>query len=190
MLRLMELDLLALKGSVVSSSRFWSVYGFSMPLGSGSAFAVGASVSAAASKWRSQHTCSAASPLLGPGIIGRGFCSPDPPCAAGRNLLGRCCVDPSASLRLAWASLSPRSSRSGWQGCEHLTRFPRSALRAHLFHSPAGLCIAGTVRACFCSPGPPSAPRGLCARVSSLRLHSITGYLFFFPLGWVFSVFK
>ena len=66
---LMELELLALKGSVVSSSRFRSVYGFSMPLGSGSAFSVGAPVSAAASKWRSQHTCSAASPLLGPGII-------------------------------------------------------------------------------------------------------------------------
>ena len=65
----MELELLALKGSVVSSSRCRSVYGFSMPLGSGSAFAVGAPVSAAASKWRSQHTCSAASPLLGPGII-------------------------------------------------------------------------------------------------------------------------
>ena len=35
---LMELDLLSLKGSAVSSSRFWSVYGFSMPLGSRSSF--------------------------------------------------------------------------------------------------------------------------------------------------------
>ena len=35
---LMELDLLSMKGSSVSSSRFWSVYGFSMPLGSPSSF--------------------------------------------------------------------------------------------------------------------------------------------------------
>lgn len=35
---LMELDLLSLKGSAVSSSRFWSIYGFSMPLGSHSSF--------------------------------------------------------------------------------------------------------------------------------------------------------
>ena len=31
---LMELALISLKGSAVSSNRFWSVYGFSMPLGS------------------------------------------------------------------------------------------------------------------------------------------------------------
>ena len=35
---LMELDLLSLKGSAVSSCRFWSIYGFSMPLGSHSSF--------------------------------------------------------------------------------------------------------------------------------------------------------
>ena len=35
---LMELDLLSLKGSAVSSSRFWSVFGFSMLLGSRSGF--------------------------------------------------------------------------------------------------------------------------------------------------------
>ena len=35
---LMELDLLSLKGSAVSNSRFWSIYGFRMPLGSHSSF--------------------------------------------------------------------------------------------------------------------------------------------------------
>ena len=48
---LMELVLLSLKGSVVSSSRFWSVFRFGMPLGSVLALAVlGASISAAPSK--------------------------------------------------------------------------------------------------------------------------------------------
>ena len=35
---LMKLELIFLKGSAASSSRFWSVYGFSMPLGSRSSF--------------------------------------------------------------------------------------------------------------------------------------------------------
>ena len=35
---LMELALISLKGSAVSSSTFWRVYGFSMPLGSPSSF--------------------------------------------------------------------------------------------------------------------------------------------------------
>ena len=35
---LMELDLNSLKGSAAPSSRFWSVHGFSMPLGSHSSF--------------------------------------------------------------------------------------------------------------------------------------------------------
>ena len=34
----MELDLISLKGSVVSRSRFWSVYAFSMPLSTHSSF--------------------------------------------------------------------------------------------------------------------------------------------------------
>ena len=34
----MELDLISLKSSAVSSSGFWSVYGLSMPLGSRSSF--------------------------------------------------------------------------------------------------------------------------------------------------------
>ena len=38
LLQLMELDLASLKGSAVSSSRFWSVCAFSMPLGSRSSF--------------------------------------------------------------------------------------------------------------------------------------------------------
>ena len=44
---LMELALISLKGSAVFSSRFWSVYGFSMPLGSPSSFC---GVAAAAAK--------------------------------------------------------------------------------------------------------------------------------------------
>ena len=82
---LMELDLLSLKDSAESSSRFWSVHRFSMPLDVVLAFAVlglGASISAAASKWPSQHNCSATSSLLVPGIIA-GACFPVPPCTAG-----------------------------------------------------------------------------------------------------------
>ena len=82
---LMELDLLFLKDSAESSSRFWSVHGFRMPLGFFLAFAVlrlGASISAAASKWPSQHNCSATSSLLVPGIIA-GACFSVPPCTAG-----------------------------------------------------------------------------------------------------------
>ena len=35
---LMELDLFSLRGSAVSNSKFWSIYGLSMPLGSHSSF--------------------------------------------------------------------------------------------------------------------------------------------------------
>lgn len=67
---LMELDLLSLKGSAVSSSRFWSVYGFSIPLGSHSSFHDFRHVySTAASKWPSQHICSATRLLLAYSII-------------------------------------------------------------------------------------------------------------------------
>ena len=66
----MKLDLVSLKGSAVSSSRF----GLSM--GSGFLWAVllalavlDTSISAAASKWPSQYIITAASPLLVPGII-------------------------------------------------------------------------------------------------------------------------
>ena len=78
--RLMVLDLVFLKGSAVSSSRFCSVCGLSMPLGSPSLRSVAAaapakllqsceSIFTAASKCLSQHICSAASPVLVPGII-------------------------------------------------------------------------------------------------------------------------
>ena len=76
MFRLMELDLVFLKGSAVSRSRFWSVCGLSMPLGSPSFRSVAAaapakllqsceSIFTAASKCLSQHTCSAAYMSLG-----------------------------------------------------------------------------------------------------------------------------
>jgi len=66
---LMELDLLSLKGSAVSSSRFWSVFGFSMLLGSRSGFCGVRCVYFRSSQSDSQRNCSAASPLLVPGII-------------------------------------------------------------------------------------------------------------------------
>ena len=66
MLWLLELDLASLKGSAVSSRRFWGVYGFSMSLGSPSGFGSVRRIYF--------HSCvkmalSAASPLLVPGIF-------------------------------------------------------------------------------------------------------------------------
>ena len=63
---LIELDLVSLKGSAVSSRRFWGVYGFSMSLGSPSGFGSVRHVYV--------HSCidvalSATSPLLVPGIF-------------------------------------------------------------------------------------------------------------------------
>ena len=67
---LLELDLVSLKGRAVS------IVGFGVSMGSGCLWAVvlafvvlGASISAAASEGPSQHICSAASPLLAPGIF-------------------------------------------------------------------------------------------------------------------------
>ena len=67
---LLQLDLVSLKGSAVS------IVGFGVSMGSGYLWAVilvfvvlGVSISAAASEGPSQRICSAASPLLVPGII-------------------------------------------------------------------------------------------------------------------------
>ena len=81
---LMELDLTSLKTVQCP------VVGFGVSMGSACLLAValtspvlGTSVSAAASKWPSQHNCSAASPLLVPGIIAT---ASDPlSCPAGLN---------------------------------------------------------------------------------------------------------
>ena len=51
----MELDLISLKGSTVSSSGFWGVYGFSMSLGSPPGF--GSVAAAAAAVAKSLQSC-------------------------------------------------------------------------------------------------------------------------------------
>ena len=67
---LLQLDLVSLKGSAVS------IVGFGVSMGSGCLWAVvlvfvvlGVSISSAASEGPPQRTCSAASPLLVPGIF-------------------------------------------------------------------------------------------------------------------------
>ena len=87
---LMELDLVSLKGSAVSSRRFWGVYGFSMSLGSPSGFGsvrhvyFHSCVEVALSAYlhcRQPPTC--------PWNLCQCFCSLVPPCTAGQSLLGR-----------------------------------------------------------------------------------------------------
>ena len=74
---LMELDFISLKGGAVSNSRFWSVYGFSMPLGSRSSFQ---GVAAAAAK--SLQSC----PTLCDPIDGSPTGSPVPGILQSRTL--------------------------------------------------------------------------------------------------------
>ena len=67
-------------------------------------------------------------------------------------------MDPSASLQLVWASLSPLSSQSVSQGCVHLAQSLRSAfcvagLCALVSASWTGLGIAGLVWTGFFVPG-------------------------------------
>ena len=67
-------------------------------------------------------------------------------------------MDPSASLQLVWASLSPLSSQSVSQGCVHLAQSLRSALCvaglcALVSASWTGLGIAGLVWTRFFVPG-------------------------------------
>ena len=84
------------------------------------AFTVGTSISAAASKWLSRHNCSAASPLLVPGIVAGASVPLSRPALLAETCQVGSCVDPSVSWRLVWASLSPLSSPSVSQGCAHL----------------------------------------------------------------------
>ena len=87
---LMELDLIFLKGSAVSSSRFWCVYGFSMPLGIPSGFR---SVRCVYFHRHFKVTLSAYIHCRQPPTCFcdhcHCFCSPVLPCTAGQNLPGR-----------------------------------------------------------------------------------------------------
>ena len=176
---LMELDLIPLKSSAVSSRDF------EVPMGSACLWTVplalavlDASISTATSKWLSQHICTAAHPLLGPGItagasvpqscpalLGRGFCS---------SFLGSSAV-PSASQRLVRPSLSPLSlpslsqswtARISAPGCSlHLGAYVHSFQLTHLCALVAevhALCCGACVFI-FWLPRLPSAPGGLHA---------------------------
>ena len=116
---LMELDLVSLKGSAESSSRFWGVSGFNMSFDSPSGFGnEDTSIFTALSKWPSQHIFTATSPRLVPEIFSGTAVPPVLPCTAGWSLLSRgLCWSflgsltlPSVLQRLVWPSFSPLSS--------------------------------------------------------------------------------
>lgn len=71
---------------------------------------------------------------------------------AGRNFLGRCLCDPSASLWTVWDSLQPPSSPSVSQGCVHLpdSQFCRPTFcvvrfMCTLFHLTACTLVVGVL---------------------------------------------
>ena len=138
------------------------------------------SISAAKSKWPSQHTFTATSPLLVPGIFGSASVSGSHP-ALQEGGLGR---------GLCGSSLNSRTLLSASQTCVgfpqphelalcvaerlHLFRFgsPAHSLchraSTHVFQlSPPALCIAGLVCTCLASAGLPSMSRGFCALLSA-----------------------
>ena len=138
---LMKLELIFLKGSAASSSRFWSVYGFSMPLGSRSSFHsvkhiyFHSGFKVALSAYLQCHQ-----PPTCPWDHCWCFYSPVLPCAVGPNLLGRCLC---GSFCIAVTCVdSPQPPK--------LT-----------------FCVAGLVCTCFGSPGLTFALWGLCALVSA-----------------------
>ena len=131
---------------------------------------LGASISTAASKRPFQQNCSAASPYLslGPLLV---LCAPVPPCAAGRNLLGRCLCGPFCAMATCVGSLQPLSP-SAWRGFVRLTHFSRSAL-----------CVAGLRALGLSSPGRPLPP-GVYVNLFHLTACTLClgGCLFFFWL--------
>ena len=118
---LMELDLICLKGSGMSSSRSWGVCGFGVSLGSPSGFGNVRHVyffshfKVDLSAYLHCHQ-----PPTCPWNHCWCFCSPVPPYIEGQSMLGRgLCgsfLVPSASPRLVRASLSPLSSPSESHG--------------------------------------------------------------------------
>ena len=187
---LMQLDLISLKGSVVSSSKFWSVYGFNTSLGSSSGF--GSSCSFFKVAFLAYLHCH--QPPTCPRSLCQHFCSPVLPCTAGWCLLGKgLCGSflgspalPSVSWKLVWASLSPLSSPSMLRGlCALLSSHQAcplcSSACVHLSWPPGpAICVPGLCalvlapqacplccRACvffFWLPGLASVPWGLCAQ--------------------------
>ena len=179
---LMKLSFVSLKGSAVSSSTFWGVYGFSMSLGNPSDFGI----------FRHVYFCSHVKvallaylhchqPPTCPWNLWQCFCFWIPPCTAGGRLLGR---------GLCGSSLNSRTLPSASQTCVgfpqphelarcvagrlHLFRFgsPARSLchraSTHGFQlSPPTLCIAGLVCTCLASAGSPSMSRGFCALLSA-----------------------
>ena len=125
------------------------------------------SISAAMSKWPSQHIFMVTSPLLVPGIF------------ASASVSGS---HPALHHNLAWASLSPTSLCCVLQGfCICLPLFwltgPHSMSQGLCAHHRAcvylpqllgpALCIEGLVCTCLASAGPPSMPWGLCVLLSA-----------------------
>ena len=93
------------------------------------------------------------------------FCAPVPPCAAGRNLLGRCLCGPFCPVATCVGSLQPLSPPSPSRGFGRLTHFPRSALCIAGFCASDSLPEVRPLRhtvACTWSqfPRPASASRG------------------------------
>ena len=167
----MELDLISLKSSAVSSSGFWSVYGLSMPLGSRSSFQGVRSVYF--------HSCFKAAlsaklqcrqPLPVPGTIAGALC----PCPALRcwpKLARSVLVWPFCAMATCVGSLQPLSP-SAWRGFVRLTHFSRSAL-----------CVAGLRALGLSSPGRPLRP-GVYVNLFHLTACTLClgGCLFFFWL--------
>ena len=189
---LMELGLLSLKSSAVSSSRFWAIKGFSVSLDSPSVFDSVRHVYLHSCFQVALSTClTAASPLLVPGIIA----DASVPLSYAALMAEACwvgaCVDIFSVLWpsplhcgvLFGASLSPLSSPSvswglcalvsaSWAlplhcgACVHLFQLPRPALCiAELVCTGFGSLDALCCRACvhlFHLSSQPSLSRGLC----------------------------
>ena len=120
------------------------------------AFAVGTSISAAASEWLSQHNCSAASPLLVPGIIA-GASVPYPALRCWRKLARQAFVQ---TLCIAGTCVGfPQPCKLTLWVAElcALDSVPEAHPLCALVSAPrAGLCMAGPVGTCF---GPHAHPQ-------------------------------
>ena len=126
---LMELDLLSLKGSAVSSSRFWSVFRFSMLLGSRSGFC-GVRCVYFRSSFKVTLSITAVQPSpTCPWDHCRCICSPVPPCAASRNLLDRClCGSFCVTATCVGNPQPPKLTRCVAGLCALDSQFPKSIL--------------------------------------------------------------
>ena len=180
---LMELGLLFLKSSAVSSSRFWAIKGFSVSLGSPSVFDSVRHVYLHSCFKVALSAClTAASPLLVPGIIADASVPLSYPALMAEACWVGACVDifsvprpsPLHCSVLFGASLSPLSPPSvSWGLCALVSASWALPLHCgacvHLFQLPRpALCVAELVCAGFGSLDSLSVLQGLCALVSSL----------------------